>query len=160
MAHVFKNLSFALVMFVTAGAAASARAEIVINGNIELPYLLNRSDILGNADVSHDTLDALVGPPSLERRLQQGHGIAAGEAVVPELLPVIASLDAPVIDADNSADESVAKRDDEAAPRSGPEPYVMLLIGLGLIVLAITLHLKPIQPPRSGFKPSQGMPFV
>lgn len=161
MARFLKNLSFALAMLVTGSAAVSAHAEIVIEGIIELPYLLNRSDILGDADVFHDTLDRLAGAPSVANRFEPGHGVAPGAAAVPELLPVLASLDEPVIGADNAANESVATPPvDVGPPQPGPEPYVMLLIGLGLIVLAVTLHLKPMQPPRSGFHPSQGMPFV
>lgn len=164
MAHFFKNLSLALTMLVTGSAAVSAHAEIVIEGIVELPYLHNHSDILGDADLPHDTLDRLGGAPSLENRLELEHGIATGGAAVSELLPVITSLDVPVAHVTHAvqfADELVATPDDPGALHTGPEPYVMALIGLGLIILALTLHLKPMQqPPRSGFKPSQGMPFV
>lgn len=160
MALVFRNLSFALVMLVTCSAMASAHAAIIINGNIELPDVLDRSNILGDTDLSHGTLDRLENTPGLETAIEPVPQIASGEAGVPEFLPVITTLDEPVINSVKSAYSTRVPPDELGAPQPGPEPYVMLLVGLGLIVVAISLHLNSMQQTRSGFKPPQGMPFV
>lgn len=160
MTLISRSLSFALVTLVTGSAMAAAPAEAVIKGNIELPYLPNRSIILGNAGISHGTLDRLENTPGRETTIAPGLQIASVEPVAPEFLPVITTLDEPAINSGKSAYSTTVPPDELGAPQPGPEPYVMLLAGLGLIVMAISLHLNSMQQTRSGFKPPQGMPFV
>ncbi len=161
MTLISRSLSFALMTLVTGSAMAASPTEAVIKGNIELPHLLNRSIILGDAGISHGTFDRLGNAPVLESRIEPGAQIAPGEVVVPEFLPVIATLDEPIVaSVKPTTDSTGTPPNNLGVPQPGPEPYVMLLVGLGMIVVAITLHLRSMHQTRSGFKPSQGMPFV
>ena len=161
MTLIYRSLSFALMTLVTGSAIVASPAEAATKENIELAHLLNRNIILGDGGISHGTFHRLGNAPVPDSRIEPGLQIAPGEVAVPEFLPVIATLDEPVSDSVKStADSTGTLPNDLGVPQPGPEPYVMLLVGLGMIVEAITLHLRSMHQTRSGFKPSQGMPFV
>lgn len=154
MALISKNLLFTLLTFVILNVMTSAHAEIVIKGSVELPHQIDGGIIHGHANLSHGT-------PILESTIEPKPQIAPADVVAPEFSPVSATLDAPVIDTVNaSVTDTGTPPGNPVASQPGAEPYVMLLVGLGMIVFAIALHLKSMHRTRSGFKPSQGMPFV
>ena len=159
MILISRRLPLAFLTFVTLSVTASAHAAIIVKGSLDLPHLSERSIILDDVGTSvttsNDTLDRL------ETTTAPVPQIAPTAAVIPQFLPVNPPLDEPVGNSVKStADTAETLPEALSEPQPGPEPYVMLLIGLGMIVVAITLHLKPIQHRRSGFQPSQGMPFV
>ena len=156
MILISRSLLLALITFVTMNVMGSAHAAIIVKGNLDLLHLSDHSIILDDdASVSNGPLTPL------ESTITPGPQIPPAVTVVPQLLPVIPPLDKPESDSVKSSAASVETLPETLdEPQPGPEPYVMLLIGLGMIVVAITLHLKPIQHRRSGFQPSQGMPFV
>lgn len=143
-------------MAITTGSVmAAAPVKAVIKGNIELPQLPNRSLILGDAGIPHGTFHRLGNAPVLDSTIEPRLLIAPGEVVVPEFLPVIATLDERIIDSVKPTTGSTrTPQKNLGVPQPAPEPYVMLLVGLGMILVAITLHLKSTNQTRSGFKPS------
>lgn len=163
MTFISRSLITALVAFNTFSIMASAHAGIVIKGNIDLPNWLGHSILLSKPGVSHrfsGPLEHTVDPQALENAFEPAPQVVPGEVVAPEFLPVLANLDSATDAAKFPASSPEAPLNIIEVPQSGPEPYVMLLAGLGMIVLAITLHLKSTHRAQSSFKPSQGMPFV
>lgn len=151
-----RSLALASITFLTSSVMAPVHAAIIVKGSPDLPplYLSDRSMILDDAGPSNNALP-------METAISPELPIAAPEAVVPQFLSEIPPLAKPVGDSVKSSADTIETYPEALdEPQPGPEPYIMLLIGLGMIALALILHLKPIQHRRSGFEPSQGMPFV
>lgn len=155
MILISRSLPLALITFVIINVMGSAHAAIIDKGNLDPLHLSDHSIILDDASITNGMLNPL------EATITPGSQIPPAVTVVPQLLPVNPPLNKPESDSVKPSAASVETRPETLdEPQPGPEPYVMLLIGLGMIVVAITLHLKPIQHRHSGFQPSQGMPFV
>lgn len=163
MTHISRTLITVLVAFTAFSVMMSAHAGIVIKGNIDLPHWLDHSILLSNSGVSQRFAGPLYHTgdrQSLEYAIEPVPQVAPGEVVPPTFLPGLPNLDSAPDAVKSPTSSTEEPLNIIEVPQSGPEPYVMLLAGLGMIVVAITLHLKSTHQARSSFKPSQGMPFV
>lgn len=146
MTLIPRSLSLALVVFSIFSGLLSAHASTAIKANIELPNLLDPGILHSDTGIPHRVAEAAesAGSPELVNGLEtRPEHLVLGQLVVPSSSPAITNLDASASDSGKSTVASAHTHPDEfGAPQPGPEPYVMLLAGLGMIVFAITLHLK------------------
>lgn len=158
MTIVLKCLLLALMTLVIRGGVSPAHGAIIVKDNADL---IERSVVLGEPGLSRGTPDRMENTPELAMTAEPMARITHEEAVVSEFVPMVSALDKPVSNSVPSTAHAAARSTDmPGQPQPGFEPYVMLLVGLGMIVVAIILHLKSVQHGHSGFKPPQDMPFV
>lgn len=149
-----RGLPLALMAFVILSLMTPAHGAIIVKGNLDLPQLSDRSIIVDEIDNTNAALGRL------ETAIAPVPPMAPPGAMLSPLLPVLPQDKPAEVTVKPAADTAETHSETLDEPQPETEPYVMLLVGLGMIAVAIVLHLRPIQHRRSGFQPSQGMPFV